>query len=493
MRATVWFQILKIGFDCRNKKMDVMDFKELVDREDVLRAIKDLDWEEPTPVQEQVIPLARRGEDMMAQAQTGTGKTGAFAIPIIEKLERSRQIQCLVLAPTRELAVQVSEDFGDLAKHAQVRSVAIYGGQSINVQVERLRKGVEIVVGTPGRLMDLMRRGNLSFEKVRFVVLDEADRMLYMGFVDDVEWILQRVPGQRQTMLFSATLPSEIRELAHKYMKDPKEVIVSHDTLTVPQAEQVYFNVGRRNKLWAVCRILDTEKPSLAIVFCSTKRMVDTLAHKLRAYGYQADAIHGDMSQAARDRVMSKVKGGKLKILIATDVAARGLDIEDVSHVINYDIPENPEDYVHRIGRTARAGKQGKAITFVSGDEQHLVRAIENFGRTKIEEDDVPESRGRDTVRYRLDLDEYADHFGMVPFTINLGRRDGVDLLNMIKFIERKSGIDEHLIGNIDIGDVESRIEIHKSVGFMVMKSIENIRMHDKRVRIELARDGLRR
>lgn len=459
----------------------------------MLRAIKELEWEELTPVQEGVIPLARQGLDLMAQAQTGTGKTGAFAIPIIEKLQPNKTIQCLVLTPTRELAMQVAGDFADLAKYVGVRAVPIYGGQSINVQTDKIRKGVEIIVGTPGRLMDLMRRGELRFDGVRYLVLDEADRMLDMGFIDDIEWILGRVPKQRQTMLFSATLPETIRELAQRYMRRPRDVIVSQDTLTVPQAEQAYINVGRRNKLWALCRILDAEKPELAMVFCSTKRMVDTLAHKLRAYGYSADAIHGDLTQAARDKVMQKFRSGKLRVLIATDVAARGLDIENVSHVFNWDIPENPEDYVHRIGRTARAGKSGKAITFVSQDEQHLVKAIEAFGRTKLEAHDVPQSKGRDTVKRQLDFDEYADNFGMVPFRINVGKRDGVGLVDLLKFIERKTGIIEHLIGNVDIGDESSSIELHKSVAFRAMKDLEHYTLGNKRVRLDMIRERPRR
>ena len=470
-----------------------MDFQSIVKDNNILRGIKDLEWEEPTPVQEQVIPLANANVDLMAQAQTGTGKTGAFALPILSKLENNKKIQCLVLTPTRELANQVAGDFTSLSKYMQVRTVAIFGGQSIGVQTDKLRKGVEVVVGTPGRLMDLMRRGDLSFDDVRFLVLDEADRMLDMGFIDDIEWILQRVPKDRQTMLFSATLPETIRDLGKRYMRNPKEIMISTDTLTVPQTEQVYINVGRKNKLWALCRILDIEKPGLAIVFCSTKRMVDMLAYKLRAYGYLVDSIHGDLTQSARDRVMTKVKSGKLRILVATDVAARGLDIEDVTHVVNYDIPENPEDYVHRIGRTARAGKSGKAITFVTKEEQHLVKAIENFGRTKLEQDEVPEGGGRDTVKRTLDFEEYADNFGMVPFRINLGKRDGVGLVDIIKFIERKTGIIEHLIGNVEVGEDSSKLEMHKSVAFRAMKSLENYSAHGKRIRIDIVRDSVKR
>jgi ATP-dependent RNA helicase DeaD len=465
-----------------------MDFKDIVKNEQFLRAVTELEWEEPTPVQEKVIPLAMEGHDLMAQAQTGSGKTGAFALPILSKLQSSRRIECLVMVPTRELAVQVAGDFADLSKYTQIRSLPIYGGQSINVQTDKIRKGVEVIVGTPGRIMDLMRRGELSFESVRFLVLDEADRMLDMGFIDDIEWILQSVPKNRQTMLFSATLPDTIKELAKRYMRSPEEVTISSESLTVPEAEQVYINVGRKNKLWALCRILDTERPQLALVFCSTKRMVDMLAHKLRAYGYSADAIHGDLTQAARDKVMTKFRTGKLRILIATDVAARGLDIEDISHVINYDIPENPEDYVHRIGRTARAGKSGRAITFVTQQEQHLVRAIESFSRSKLEGIEVPETKGRETVKRQLDFDEYADNFGMVPFTINVGRKDGVGMVDLIRFIERKTGIIEHLIGNVEIGDDSSRLELHKSVAFRAMKTLEEFTIQNKKVRIDLVR-----
>ena len=472
----------------RARKTVNMDFQTLTKSQEILKAVTDLEWEEPTPVQEQSIPIAMNGDDLMAQAQTGTGKTGAFAIPILTRIPPSKRIQVLGLVPTRELAIQVAEDFDDMAKYTGHKTVAIYGGQSINVQVTKIRKGVEVVIGTPGRLMDLMRRGELNFDGVSVVVLDEADRMLDMGFIDDIEWILQRVPKQRQTMLFSATLPEAIRELAQRYMRNPKSVIVSQDTLTVDQAEQSYMNVGRRNKLWALCRILDTEKPPLTLIFCSTKRMVDMLVHKLRAYGYSADGIHGDMSQASREKVMDRFKHGKVKILVATDVAARGLDIDDISHVVNYDIPENPEDYVHRIGRTARAGKTGKAITFVSKEEQHLVKAIENFGRTTIQEDDVPDGSGRDKVKRQLDLDEYADVFGMVPFRMNIGKEDGVEMLSLIRFIMRKARIDEHLIGDVTVNQNSSEVRLHKSIAFYAMKDLENCSVQSKRVMIDLAR-----
>ncbi len=470
-----------------------MQFINIVKDPGILKAISELGWEEPTPVQEQGIPLASEGTDLMAQAQTGTGKTGAFAIPIISRIRKLGKIQCLILVPTRELAVQVAGDFQDMAKFTGHIATAIYGGQSINIQINKLKKGVDCVVGTPGRVMDLMRRGELSFDNVNHLVLDEADRMLDMGFIDDIEWILRRVPKERQTMLFSATLPEQIKDLARRYMRSPREIILSPDTLTVPKTEQVYINVGRRNKLWALCRIMDSEKPTRAMVFCSTKRMVDILSGKLKGYGYKAEGIHGDLTQAARDRVMNGFRSAKVNVLIATDVAARGLDIDDVTHVVNYDIPENPEDYVHRIGRTARAGKEGRAITFVAKEEQHLVKAIEGFGRTHIEEDDVPESRGRDTVRRQLDFDEFADHFGMVMFELNLGKNDGIDMAGLLRFMERKSGIRETLVGRIDIGEESTRLEIHMSVAFRAMKDLPRLRVNNKMVDIRLARDKTRR
>ena len=470
-----------------------MQFINIVKDTEILKAISELGWEEPTPVQAQAIPLASEGTDLMAQAQTGTGKTGAFAIPIIGRLQKLGKIQCLILVPTRELAMQVAEDFQELAKFTKHVAVAIYGGQSINIQITKLRKGVDCVVGTPGRIMDLMRRGELSFDKVNHLVLDEADRMLDMGFIDDIEWILRRVPKDRQTMLFSATLPEQIRDLAKRYMRNPREIIVSQDTLTVPNAEQVYINVGRRNKLWALCRIMDIEKPTRMMVFCSTKRMVDILSGKLRGYGYKAEGIHGDLTQAARDRVMSGFRSAKVNVLIATDVAARGLDIDDVTHVVNYDIPDNPEDYVHRIGRTARAGKEGRAITFVAKEEQHLVKAIENFGRTHIEEKDVPESGGRDTVRRQVDFDEFADHFGMVMFELNLGKNDGIDMAGLLRFIERKAGIREDLVGRIDIDKESTKLEIHMSVAFRAIRDLPRLRVNNKRVDIRPARDKSRR
>jgi len=464
----------------------VPTFEDLVERPELLQAIREMGFEEPTPVQVAAIPIALQARDLIAQAQTGTGKTAAFGLAALHRLRRSDRVEMLVLAPTRELAVQVRQELADLARHLPLRAVAIYGGQAISVQLERLRRGAEIVVGTPGRIIDLIKRGPLKLGGVRIVVLDEADRMLDMGFIEDIEWILAQTPKQRQTMLFSATIPEPVRALAQRYMRDPETVIISGESLTVPETEQVYLNVGRRNKLWALCRVLDGERPTLALVFCSTKQMVDRLTRDLRAYGYSADAIHGDLSQAARDHVMKRFREGKLRILVATDVAARGLDIDDVTHVVNYDIPENPEGYVHRIGRTGRMGRAGKAITFVTAEEAHLVRSIEGFAETRIARTEVPELAGRERVRKVLDFDEHADPFGMVRFTLSLGKVHGVTLVGILDLLARRAGIREPLVGHVEVGQEQTVIELHKSVCTKALDAFRNVEARGRHLELSM-------
>lgn len=322
----------------------------------IAAAITEMGFEEPSPIQSQTIPLVLAGKDVLGQAQTGTGKTAAFGIPIMERITDVRQIQALVLTPTRELAIQVSEELAKIGKFKRIKTLPIYGGQAIERQIRTLKSGVQVVIGTPGRLLDHIRRNTIKLDHVKVLVLDEADEMLDMGFIDDLESILQHVPTERQTLLFSATMPSEIMTLANKYMKDRVTVTISKEQLTVPLIDQIYYET--RDKLDGLCRVLDSETIGRAIIFCRTKKGVDELVASLSARGYLSDGLHGDLSQAQRDRVMKKFRDGKLDILIATDVAARGLDIEHITHVINYDIPQDPESYVHRIGRTGRAGKK---------------------------------------------------------------------------------------------------------------------------------------
>lgn len=358
---------------------------------ELAQAIADMGFEEPSPIQSQAIPYILESQDVIGQAQTGTGKTAAFGIPIIEKIIRPKyRVQALVLTPTRELAIQVAEELSKIGKYKKIRTLPIYGGQSIEMQIRALQRGIHIVVGTPGRIMDHLRRKTLILKQVKTVVLDEADEMLDMGFIEDIEFILNEAPTPRQTVLFSATMPNAIKKLAGNYMVNPQNIAVSRDTLTVPKIEQVYYAVRKEHKLNVLCRILDMESTGLSIIFCRTKKGVDELAESLQARGYLAEGLHGDLSQAQRNRVMKKFREAKAELLIATDVAARGLDIENVSHVINYDIPQDPESYVHRIGRTGRAGKTGLAITLVTPWEFKQLKLIERVIKKRIRRKEVP-------------------------------------------------------------------------------------------------------
>jgi ATP-dependent RNA helicase DeaD len=366
-------------------------FEELGVSGPILKAITELGYEEPTPIQARTIRLMLDNTDVIAQAQTGTGKTAAFALPIIEKLRSDmREPQALVLTPTRELAVQVAEAFHSYGKHHQISVLPIYGGQPIERQLRALDRGVQIVVGTPGRLLDHIRRGTIKLGGVSTVVLDEADEMLDMGFIEDIEAILQETPQTRQTALFSATMPNPVARLAKRYMRDPQRITIETEQMTVPQVRQTYYEVGRRDKLEVLARILDFERPSSAIIFCRTKSEVDALGQRLAARAYPAETLHGDLNQAQRDRVMGRFRTGQVELLVATDVAARGLDVENVSHVVNYDIPLDPELYVHRIGRTGRAGRTGCAITLVTPRERRLLQLIERMTGAPIQRMRLP-------------------------------------------------------------------------------------------------------
>lgn len=370
--------------------MAIQSFSELNLKPELLQGIVAMGFETPTPIQSEALPIALEGRDLIGQAQTGTGKTAAYGIPILQRLEPDRPVQALILCPTRELTIQVAEELTRIGRFLPARALPVYGGQAIERQIHALRQGPPVVVGTPGRLLDHLRRGTLSLDGIRFLVLDEADEMLDMGFIDDVEAILAETPSERQTMLFSATVPEAVERLARRFLRDPARVRVAAPTLTVPAVEQYWVEVRDREKLEALCRFLDVEDPGMALVFCRTKRGVDELADHLQERGYLAQALHGDLSQRERDRVMAQFRSGQVEILVATDVAARGLDIEGVDYVFNYDIPQDPEVYVHRIGRTARAGRSGVAITFVTPRERSLLRLIERLTRARIERRAVP-------------------------------------------------------------------------------------------------------
>jgi ATP-dependent RNA helicase DeaD len=367
-------------------------FTELGLSAEVLKAIDKLGFEQASPIQAEAIPVMMSGKDIVGQSQTGSGKTAAFGVPAVEKVDpNKREVQVLILCPTRELAVQVSEEIHKLAFFKRdINALPIYGGQSYERQFAGLRQGAQIVIGTPGRVMDHMRRGTLRLDTVKMAILDEADVMLNMGFREDIELILQAVPTERQTVFFSATMPKPIRELIEKYSREPQNVKIEQKALTVPTIDQVYYEVDRRHKMELLTRLIDLHDLKLGIIFCNTKRMVDDLVDYLEAAGYQADRLHGDMTQNMRDRVMNKFRQSGLEFLVATDVAARGIDVDDVEVVFNYDLPYDPEDYVHRIGRTGRAGKSGRAVSLVPYRELFQIKNIERFTNQRIQRGTIP-------------------------------------------------------------------------------------------------------
>lgn len=367
-------------------------FIELGLSNEVLKAVAAMGFEEASPIQSAAIPPLLEGRDVVGQSQTGSGKTAAFAIPAIESIDpRVNAPQVLILCPTRELAVQVAEETAKLAAFKKgVRELPIYGGQSYDRQLRGLKQGAHIIIGTPGRVLDHLDRGSLKLDALRMIILDEADRMLDMGFIDDIRTVLSQMPEQRQTVLFSATVPGPVANLIKTFTHDPAWVKMKDQELTVPAIEQVWYEVDRRTKVEVLCRLIDMEDINYAIIFCATKLMADELAEHLNARGYQADKLHGDMNQMMRERVMDRFRKRRVEFLVATDVAARGLDVKDIEVVFNYDLPNDGEDYVHRIGRTGRAGRGGKSITFVAGRELYKLQNIMRFTKAKIRRERVP-------------------------------------------------------------------------------------------------------
>ncbi|MCL6634170.1 MAG: DEAD/DEAH box helicase [Peptococcaceae bacterium] len=522
---------------------DMVDFGGIEVSRRVAHALADMGFEEPTPIQQKAIPVIMKGVDLIGQAQTGTGKTAAFGIPVVETVNpRSAWVQVLIVTPTRELAIQVAEEISRIGKYRRVRTLPIYGGQSIDRQIRGLKQGVQVVIGTPGRLLDHLNRKTLHLGNVGMVVLDEADEMLDMGFIDDIEAILLNTPPQRQTLLFSATMPEEIRRLARKYLRNPEYVTVSKNSLTVPQIEQVYYETREANKLESLCRILDSVSVSLAIIFCRTKRGVDELVASLQARGYPAAALHGDLSQYQRNHVMRQFRTGQVDYLVATDVAARGLDIENVSHVINYDIPQDPEFYVHRIGRTGRAGKSGVAITLITPRDYKQLRLIESLTGTRIRRERLPSladihERQKEGIRERLQrvleeeklayyrtivdslVDDYdpvdiaaaalklslepggngeepaAESFGntgarpgMVRLFMTVGRKDNLSPGDLIRIVSAESGIPENSIGNINIYEKFAFVEVPEEWAGCVIGCLDRQIIRGRRVSVEPAR-----
>jgi len=367
-----------------------IEFTSLNLRDEVMQAITDLGYSTPTPIQAGMIPLMLTGVDVIGQAQTGTGKTAAFALPILHNFQQQRHVQALVLAPTRELALQVADSMVEYGKHLNVRVLAVYGGQPYGPQISRLNRGVDIVVGTPGRLLDLIERNALNIKHIHTLVLDEADEMLNMGFMEDVEKILAETPAERQTALFSATMPPRIRSLANRFMRDPQSVTIKRDTTNALAIEQRYYLVHEADKTNALTRLFEIEPIKSALIFARTRAETATLANELVVRGIPAEAIHGDLDQNARERVLGRFRANQLKVLVATDVAARGLDIDDISHVFNYHLPDDAEVYIHRIGRTGRAGKTGVAITLLSPREKRRMREVEALTKQTVTKMELP-------------------------------------------------------------------------------------------------------
>jgi len=407
--------------------METVKFDELQLDDRILRAVTDMGFEAASPIQAQAIPVQMEGRDVVGQAQTGTGKTAAFGIPLLQKIDpRSKKLQAIALCPTRELAIQVADEIRKLAKYMHgIKVLPIYGGQDIVRQIRGLKEGTQIVIGTPGRVMDHMRRKTIRCEHIHTVIMDEADEMLNMGFLEDMETILSQLPEERQTVMFSATMPMEIQNIARRFQKEPVTVKVVKKELTVPKVTQYYYEVKPKTKVEVMCRLLDMYAPRLSIAFCNTKRQVDELVQELQGRGYFAEGLHGDLKQMQRDRVMNSFRNGTTEILVATDVAARGIDVDNVEAVFNYDIPQDDEYYVHRIGRTGRAGKDGIAFSFVVGKEVYKLRDIQRYCKTKIIPQAIPSLDDITTIKAEKIMEQVME---LIRET---------DLTKMVNLIER--------------------------------------------------------
>ena len=523
-----------------------MTFEEMCLDTRIMRAIAEMGFEQPSPIQAQSIPIAVEGKDMIGQARTGTGKTASFGIPMLQRINpKDKSLQAIVLCPTRELAIQSANEIRKLAKFLHgIKVLPIYGGQEISKQIRSLKGGVQIVIGTPGRVMDHLRRHTLKPQTVDIVVLDEADEMLNMGFREDIETILGQLPEERQTMLFSATMPKPILEIAKRYLHEPEIVKVIQKELTVPKIEQYYYEVNPRKKNEVLSRLLDMYDPSLSLVFCNTKRKVDELVADLKGRGYFAEGLHGDMKQSQRDRVMNGFRNGRTDILVATDVAARGIDVDDVEAVFNYDVPQDDEYYVHRIGRTGRAGREGRAFTLVVGKEIYKLKDIQRYCKTKIRRQPIPSvndvaaikveklleqageliatdglGRMMDLLEEYLDGSDYSatemaaallamqlgetstqtlpkEEFGdtgaepgMVRMFMNIGKKDRVRIGDILGAVAGESGMEGALVGTIDMYDNFSFVEVPQEYAAAVLEAMNHSKIKGRRVNMELAKN----
>lgn len=531
--------------------MEHLRFEDMNISNEICRAVLDMGFEEATPIQSQAIPVILEGKDIIGQSQTGTGKTAAFGIPLLERINpEDRRLQALILCPTRELAIQVSEEFRKLLKYKDnIRVLPIYGGQPIDRQIAALRKGTQVVIGTPGRVMDHMRRRTIKAETVQMMVLDEADEMLDMGFREDIETILVKIPEEHQTLLFSATLSPEILDITKRFQKNPEFIKIVRKELTVPNIEQYYFDVKEKTKLDALCRIIDVYDPKLAMVFCNTKKRVDDLVEMLQGRGYFAEGLHGDLKQAQRDKVMQKFRNGTIEILVATDVAARGIDVDDIDVVFNYDVPQDEEYYVHRIGRTGRAGKAGKAFTFCVGKEIYKLRDIMRYTKTKIQQQKLPTLSDVEEMKTNIYLEKIKgiieeghltkyihlvdrlmeedytsidiaaallkDHLSdvnaddidalddinlggtelyggegekMVRLFINAGKKSKIRAKDIVGAIANEAGIPGKTLGEIAIFDEYTFVDVPNEFVRDILHGIKHAKIKGKRVHIEIAK-----
>jgi ATP-dependent RNA helicase DeaD len=470
-------------------------FRELGLSEEIQKALDELGFVEPTPIQERAIPELLAGHDVIGQAQTGTGKTAAFGLPLLEYVDPSSdELQAIVLTPTRELCIQVTQALRSYAEHLDLEIVAVFGGQPIAQQAPRLRAGAQVVVATVGRMLDLISRHIIVLTAARFVVLDEADEMLDLGFIEDVEKILRMCPGGRQTALFSATMPAPVMRLAERYMYHPVTIKVTPKQLTVDAIEQAYVEAEPREKVERLLEVLRAEEPEQAIIFCRTKIGAARLDERLRAAGLRCCALHGDMSQGQRDGVMIQFKEHNLPLLVATDVAARGLDIEHVTHVINFDLPDATETYVHRIGRTGRVGRTGRAISFISPRERQELRRIEREAKTTIGEWEPPEERLEHAPRPRRrdhssERRDGARAGAVAKLFVNRGRRSGIGDADIRWALEEGAVVPPEAIRRVEVLDRFSFVELDADQAGIAVERLDGTKLKGKQIRVEYARD----
>lgn len=443
--------------------------------EPVQAAIDSQGWEFATEVQRDTVPLARRGRDVIGQARTGSGKTAAFGLPLIERCAPGQGLQALVLAPTRELAVQVAEELDTLQGHTGLRMQTVYGGTDVEKQATLLDAGVDVIVGTPGRVMDMAERGHIDLASPTLFVLDEADRMLDMGFFPDILWVLERMTSRQQTLLFSATFPQEIVDAAFEFMTEPEFVQTNEDEIDLPDVRLCITHVGRSNKLWATARLLlHLEEDGQAIIFANTKRMVDLLIERLSKAKFEVDGLHGDLSQNQRERILGTFRDGKLRIIVATDVAARGIDVDSVTMVINYDVPNDMDAFIHRVGRTGRIGRTGQAWTLVdrtSGQQMQNIIATYDLPVEDVDVPDLPDGVERDPVAWQEDLSDAADPFGFITLRVDVTDAEGLSKADLEDWLVETVGCDSMAVGRIVMGSDHSEVGLHSSVAARAMKA----------------------